>query len=362
VKNSPDSFDCSAVKRPGSEECGQHRRAPGRDTAEPGVLGYRRETAAAIRGFRPAEWSAAWVATAQVVRRIVAAVDPQDPQRARQLMRLVARLAAFVYNAGRPVGFSTLLGTELIDWFCESGCGGLRRSTREQFRRELERLARIVYGGGQAGLWASNRWRPYTAVELTALWWCAAGQRTEQLKRGYRMLLCLGYGCGLPARRIVDLRVCDVRSAAEDGAVRLDLPGGRAPAVCLQGWEGVLGAEITGMRPQEHLLWPGRAKRTSALVCELVRRCEHTDAPPLLVSRLQATWFTDLLLARTPFTSIAAQCGSGELALKTLARVLPYLPEADPGQAALLLRGSAPRPSASPPPGMRRLQGRTGTP
>ncbi len=356
------SPDFSAVKRPGSEERGQHRRAPGRDTAEPGVLGYRWEIAAAIQGFRPAEWSAAWVTTAQVVRRIVAAVDPPDPQRARQLMRLVARLAAFVYNAGRPVGFSTLLGTELIDRFCESGCGGLRRSTREQFRRELERLARIVYGSsGQAGLWVSSRWRPYTAVELTALWWCATGQRTEQLKRGHRMLLCLGYGCGLPTRRIVDLRVCDVRSAAEDGTVRLDLPGGSAPAVCLHGWEDVLRAEITGMRPQEYLFQPGRARRTSALVSELVRRCEHTDAPPLLVSRLHATWFTDLLLARTPFTSIAAQCGSGELALKTLARVLPYLPEADPGRAALLLRGPAPQPPASHLPDVRRLEERTGT-
>ena len=176
------------------------------------------------------------------------------------------------------------------------------------------------------------------------------------------MLLCLGYGCGLSARCIVDLRVRDVSSAAEDGTVRLDLSGGRAPAVCLHGWQDVLGAEITGMHPQEYLFQPRRTRRTSALVSELVRRCEHTDAPPLLVSRLQATWFTDLLLARTPFTSIAAQRGSGELALKTLARVLPYLPEADPGQAALLLRGPTPRPSASSLPGMRRLQERTGTP
>ncbi|MEO7616620.1 MAG: hypothetical protein ABIS86_21755 [Streptosporangiaceae bacterium] len=322
-----------------------------------------------IERFRPVELSKAWAVMEEEVRRIVARADPGSPELAQELLLVTARLAVFAHNDGYPPQAPVLLARELIDRFVTVGCGNLSKGTRDRYTRQLTKLREAVLQGRDhripaQTLWEISPWRPYSPEQMRDLWWWARGQRTELLRQGCKMLMCLGYGCGLLPPAIVDVRMRDVLRSGDRAHLEVVVQGEayRPPAVCLESWEDHLLAELPkNAEPGSPVFRPGSATRTVSLVSGLLARADLSpDTPTLQLSRLHATWFVGRIDARVPLDVIFAQAGPHTR--RTLDRVTPYLTATDPDEAARLLRTPAnlsiPGPRAAEPDRVIELCGR----
>ncbi|GAA0966127.1 hypothetical protein [Actinocorallia libanotica] len=299
------------------------------------------KSGAAIETYAPAGDPPGWPRVAGQVRATVALAAPAVPYAEDELMGVMAKLALFADAEGYPLEAASWLSREYIERFVLVGCAHLGEATRANYRSKLLRLREAVLGGDcatgtPARLSGSAASRPYSRAEQAALWAWAAGQPTEELRCGLRVLMALGLGCGLDSRDVLPLRARDVR--ATDGVV-VAVRGRRARmVVCRRPWERILAAEAARVEPERYLLRPQVANRGGNLVTNFVSRAHPApDTPALKTTRLRATWLVALINAGLPLPVIVA--AAGLQTLHGLSRILTHVHNVGPEVAATLLRG-----------------------
>lgn len=321
---------------------------PGGEVAPAGVWRWQDPVVAAVRHFRPAGSPPGWDRIAPEVRRIVLEAGPRDPAHARMLMRMVGLLALFAEDQGyRPAKAPAFLAAEVIDRFARKNLWHLSEATRRRYTSTLSQVALVVLGNAgkvkQPKLSSADDHRPYTLSEMAALWSWAGGQPTERLRRGCRVLLALGRGCGVGPREIVQARAHDVRRADDrEGPVYLTVRGpGAREVVCRRRWEDHLYAEARVFDGQSRYLFqPGCHNRGAGVLSAFIAQTSPAPATPVLrPSRLRATWLVDLLEAGLPLSVVVPTAGPD--AIRAIQRVLPYLAAAEAADAARRLRGQA---------------------
>lgn len=316
--------------------------------APAGVFRWQGPVLSAIRTWRPVGNPPAWTRVEAEVQRMAIEAGPIDPAQARTLMGLLARLAIFADDEGyRPAKAPVLLTPDMIGKFVQKANGHLSLGTCRGYKRTLLRVSEIVLGDAnkikQPKLSQADDHQPYTLTEMASHWSWAAGQPTERLRRGCRVLLTLVRGCGVEAGEVMKVRVPDVRRASDhEGPVCLTVRGpGERQVVCRRRWEDHLYAEARAFAGQAaYLFQPGCQSRTTSVITAFLAQTHPAPATPALkLSRLRATWFLDLIEAQLPVPVLLAAAGPG--ALKLMNRVLPYLSNGQADQAARLLRGEA---------------------
>lgn len=299
----------------------------------------------AIERYRPRLPGPIWEHVAPDCRRAVAQAKPATPKEARDWLGALAHAAAHAYAAGHPTKAEHLLTREAIEWYLATGYVHVDDSSRANRRGRLTKLRHALLGpdlvtGRPAAYSGSNSSRPYTRSEQAQLYSAALAQPTDELRYGFAVLLALGFGCALDSPEIIPLHTHDVREAP-NGAVAVAVQGARArPVLCRTAWAPVLTeatawAALPGearylFRPSSH------ARGTNTVTNFLARTKIPPGCPPLVMGRARATWLVDAVEARMHLPTLMA--AAGLTTLRSIDRVLPYVRNLSPEQAAAALK------------------------
>ncbi|MEU6750062.1 hypothetical protein ABZ914_27935 [Spirillospora sp. NPDC046719] len=304
-----------------------------------------------IDSYKPRGNPAAWARVRDEVRATVRAAEPLDRYTAGELMGALTKVALFADGQGLPADRKAWLSRELIERFTLVGIAASDR-TKANYRSKLLLLREAVIGsdcrtGKPIKLSASTQSKPYTPAEISALWSWAAGQPTEELRAGCKILLSLGLGCGLDSPEVIPVLAHDIRRSSartrhgvQDGAVVVAVRGARQRlVVCRRSWERVLEHEAARFDGQAaYLFRPGVRARTKNTVTNFVARAHSAPrTPQLKMARLRATWLVELIETNVPLHIIVAAAGLDTL--HGLSRVLPHVRPIAAGEASTILRG-----------------------
>lgn len=312
--------------------------------SSPGVLDWRNSVDLHIDAFRPRGAGPAWDRVAPEVRRAVKVALPGTTYTATQLLGALSKLALHADARGLPADARIWLSREVIDSFVEAGMPTLRGATRGNYRARLLRLREAVIGpdlatGNAARLSGSTASAPYGPGERAELWSWAGTQPTSVLRRGCKLLMALGFGCGLDSHEIVPLRAHDVRATTAGGPVTVNVRGRRARLVlCRRPWERVLADLAAEAEPGSWLFRPEASARAKNTVTNFLARTHSApDTPRLMMARARASWIVDHVDGNTPLSALIA--ASGVDTLHAFSRFMQYFAPLDPDAAQDALRG-----------------------
>ena len=290
----------------------------------PGIAGY-------IARWRPSSVSPQAAAFA---RDVVAAVAPQEQERAKNLLWAAGKLADYAIGLGLDPVPDVVLHPSVAERFtrCAPGLSGVaRRTLRTNLRFIARRVVPALYPQ-DAALPRERAKPPYTAAEIAGYLALADAQPTLSRRMRAAGLVCLGAGAGLAG---ADLRgVCGSDVICRSGGVIVAVRGARPRAVpVLSRYHGRLlaAAQFAGTTPVCGGTDPGRRNITTPLTRSL---SGGTGLPRLDTSRLRATWLAEAagLLGLATFMHAA-----GITCSQRLGDLLAALDPADEATAVVLL-------------------------
>ncbi|WP_435238806.1 hypothetical protein [Streptomyces sp. YPW6] len=294
-----------------------------------------------IAQYRPSNRPPAWERVANEVRTTVAQATPTTTHRARDLLTALTRIAVYADQQGHPADARLWLAPAMVERFTAAGCPEVTEATRANYRACLTALRTAVLGpdlpgGRPVPLSASDPSQPFSPNDKAGLWAWAGGQPTAELRRGLRLLLALGLGCGLDTTEIIPLRGPDVR-VLKDGSCVLAVRGTRARLIiCSRPFERTL-AEAARHADTSYLFRPASFARGPNTVTDLVYRASRDPrVPRLVMGRCRATWLVERMNVPIPLPVLLAAAGLDSL--HALSRLLPYLKGISAEQAHTTLR------------------------
>lgn len=257
-------------------------------------------------------------------RDVVGRLGPLRPARARPLLWVASRLAAWGETVGVDTSAAVLLRASVIERFVAVGMPHCSLSTRRTARANLRFIARRLGAAGSPeppSLWRDRLPLPYSPAEVEAFFALADAQPTDGRRHRLVALLCLGAGAGLDGR---DLRLVTGRHIERRaGGVVVVIEGERARVVpVLARYHAPLlaAAAFAG----DGFVCGGRdAKRRNVVAPLLASIAGGADLPRLEMPRLRAMWLCEQLRrSRVPELLAAAGVGHSQRVLD-LARTLP---------------------------------------
>jgi integrase len=296
------------------------------NAAEAGIAGY-------IARWRPSSVSPQAAAFA---RDVIAAVAPQEQERAKNLLWAAGRLADYAIGLGLDPVPDVVLHPSVTERFtrCAPGLSGVaRRTLRTNLRFIARRVVPALYPQ-DAALPRERAKQPYSAAEIAGYLALADAQPTAARRMRAAGLVSLGAGAGLIRADLRAVRGTDV--IARSGGVVVTVRGARPRVVpVLSRYHGRLlaAARFAGNAPVCGGADPSRRNITTPLTRSL---SGGTGLPRLDTSRLRATWLADVaeLLGLATFMHAA-----GITCSQRLGDLLAALEPAGEAEAVRLLGG-----------------------
>ena len=289
-----------------------------------GIAGY-------IARWRPSSVSPQAAAFA---RDVIAAVAPQQQERAKNLLWAAGKLADYAIGLGLDPVPDVVLHPSVAERFtrCAPGLSGVaRRTLRTNLRFIARRVAPALYPQ-DAALPRERAKPPDSAAEIAGYLALAGAQPTAARRMRAAGLVCLGAGAGLIRGDLRAVRGTDV--ICRSGGVIVAVRGARPRAVpVLSRYHDRLlaAARFAGTAPVCGGADPGRRNITTPLTRSL---SGGTGLPRRDTSRLRATWLAEAaeLLGLATFMHAA-----GITCSQRLGDLLAALDPADEATAVALL-------------------------
>jgi len=297
------------------------------DAPGAGIAGY-------IARWRPSLVSPRAAAFA---RDVVAAVAPQERERAKNLLWAAGKLADYAIGLGLDPVPDVVLHPSVAERFtrCAPGLSPVaRRTLRTNLRFIARRMVPALYPQ-DAALPRERAKQPYSAAEIAGYLALADAQPAASRRMRAAGLVCLGAGAGLIRGDLRAVRGTDV--ICRSGGVIVAVRGARPRAVpVLARYHGRLlaAARFAGTAPVCGGADPGRRNITTPLTRSL---SGGTGLPRLDTSRLRATWLAEVaeLLGLATFMHAA-----GITCSQRLGDLLAGLAPAGEAEAVILLGGT----------------------
>ena len=292
-----------------------------------GIAGY-------IARWRPSSVSPQAAAFA---RDVIAAVAPQEQERAKNLLWAAGKLADYAIGLGLDPVPDVVLHPSVAERFtrCAPGLSPVaRRTLRTNLRFIARRMVPALYPQ-DAALPRERAKQPYSAAEIAGYLALADAQPAASRRMRAAGLVCLGAGAGLIRGDLRAVRGTDV--ICRSGGVIVAVRGARPRAVpVLARYHGRLlaAARFAGTAPVCGGADPRRRNITTPLVRSL---SGGTGLPRLDTSRLRATWLAEAaeLLGLATFMHAA-----GITCSQRLGDLLAALHPAGEAEAVILLGGT----------------------
>jgi integrase len=294
------------------------------NAAGPGIAGY-------IARWRPSSVSPQAAAFA---RDVIAAVAPQDRERAKNLLWAAGKLADYAIGLGLDPVPDVVLHPSVAERFTRSA-PGLSEVARRTMRTNLRFIARRVVPAlypQDAALPRERAKQPYGAAEIAGYLALADAQPTAARRMRAAGLVCLGAGAGLIRADLRAVRGTDV--ICRSGGVIVAVRGARprvVPVLSRYHDRLLAAARFAGTAPVCGGADPARRNITTPLTRSL---SGGTGLPRLDTSRLRATWLAEAaeLLGLATFMHAA-----GITCSQRLGDLLAALEPADEATAVALL-------------------------
>ena len=290
----------------------------------PGIAGY-------IARWRPSSVSPPAAAFA---RDVIAAVAPQEQERARNLLWAAGKLADYAIGLGLDPVPDVVLHPSVAERFTRCA-PGLSQVARRTLRTNLRFIARRVVPAlypQDAALPRERAKQPYGAAEIAGYLALADAQPTAARRMRAAGLVCLGAGAGLIRADLRAVRGTDV--ICRSGGVIVGVRGARprvVPVLSRYHDRLLAAARFARTAPVCGGTDPGRRNITTPLTRSL---SGGTGLPRLDTSRLRATWLAEVaeLLGLATFMHAA-----GITCSQRLGDLLAALDPADEATAVVLL-------------------------
>lgn len=274
-----------------------------------------------------------WAAIHEFVRAAVADCMGRIPYAPRVLLRVCSRHVRWCWRAaGLPLERGVVFHPEVVGEFIDHGCPDWSRPTAANARSLLLRMSgELMPPGSQPvrlpPMWAAHPLHPYTATEVSALRSWAAGQITQTRLVQCHVLLALGFGAGLSAVEVADLRTGHLHVDAD--GVLVEVVGRRARFVpVLAEWESVLiDLADAAMRPDLYVFGGPRRKTSHKNTVTNFVRATNTGRVYPRLQRMRVTWIVGHLAAGSPVKALMQAAGVDSL--DALNRYLRFVPDAD---------------------------------
>jgi hypothetical protein len=250
----------------------------------PGIAGY-------IARWRPSSVSPQAAAFA---RDVIAAVAPQERERAKNLLWAAGKLAGYAIGLGLDPVPGVVLHPSVAERFtrCAPGLSEVaRRTLRTNLRFIARRVVPALYPQ-DAALPRERAKQPYSAAEIAGYLALADAQPAAARRMRAAGLVCLGAGAGLIRAGLRAVHGTDV--ICRSGGVIVAVRGARPRAVpVLSRYHDRLlaAARFAGTAPVCGGADPGRRNITTPLTRSL---SGGTGLPRLDTSRLRATWLAEI--------------------------------------------------------------------
>lgn len=163
-------------------------------------------------------------------------------------------------------------------------------------------------------------------------------RKEKRRKRGddAMVLLALGFGAGLSAQEVMNVRAGDVEST--EIALLIHVREGRARTVpVLRRWEKAIAKLATTVEPADYLFKPGRAGSGKNLISNFVADSRGSGVYAQ-TQRMRSTWLVTHMNACTPLPELMEAAGVDSL--EALTRYLPFVAPTLPSDARSRLRAA----------------------
>lgn len=289
--------------------------------------------AAAIANYTPDLPPEDWAVIRGCVRAAVTDCHDNTVYSARELFKAATRHVWWCWRtAGLSLERAVVFHPEVIGEFIDRGCPDWSRPTAANRRSLLLRMSELLLPPDARPvrlppMWAANPLYPYAPAEVAALRSWAVGQITQTRVVQCHVLLALGFGAGLSASEVADLRTGHLHVDSE--GVLVEVVGRRARLVpVLAEWEPVL-ADLADAALRPNLYVFGGPRRTVShknTVSNFVRATNIGRVHPSL-QRMRVTWIVGHLIAGSPVKALMQAAGVDSL--DALNRYLRFVPDAD---------------------------------
>ncbi|MFF1876602.1 hypothetical protein [Leifsonia sp. NPDC058230] len=243
-----------------------------------------------------------------------------------ELLRAVSALVLWSNANSVAIELEKVFARDNIVAHIEGGLTGFGQGTRTNRRSQLLRVAEALLEPSLApralpALAASDPTMPYTEEEQAALLEWARKEKRARRGDDAMVLLALGFGAGLSAQEVMNVRAGDVE--VTDGAVMVYVREGRVRVVpVLRRWETALGRRAAALKAEEYLFKPGRDGAGKNLISNFVAKA-RVDGVHAQTQRMRSTWLVQQMAACTPLPELIDAAGVDSL--EALTRYLGFV-------------------------------------
>ncbi|MFF1876600.1 hypothetical protein [Leifsonia sp. NPDC058230] len=253
-----------------------------------------------------------------------------------ELMLATTRLAQWSAERNIELRHDTVFAESVLNDFIREGLPTHTDASRGNVRAQLRRVREALHEGrGHAHrLAAAEPLAPYSEAERSGFTEWASRQKKTEFKRDARTILALGFGAGLSAGEIGEVRAENV--VDDDQGVQVVVAGERARTVqLLKAYEARVRSAAKAVKPHEYLIRPQRVSTPKNLISNIVDRGVASELGPQS-QRMRATWLVRHLEAGTPVAVLMQAAGLESL--KGLTRYLEFVTPIPSDRARAALR------------------------
>lgn len=289
--------------------------------------------------YEPMQPDPVWYEVREFVLSAVAKCSGRTPYDDRDLLIAATKLSSWAWEtAGLDLDVEVVFRRDLIANFVAVGASEYRPAGRGNLRSQLLRMSEVLLPGVNARklqpLPPSDPTRPYRPMEQVSLRAWAESQSTAARRANARVLLSLGFGAGLSATEIGNLRVGDIVMDT-DGVVIRVMGDRRRDVPVLARWEADLAARTEELASDRWAFRENHKAFYPNLISNFVNRSSVTVVRPQ-TQRMRTTWIVTHLTLGTP--ALALLRASGVDGLGALSRYLKFVSPPDESEARRWLR------------------------
>lgn len=282
-----------------------------------------------------------WNEIGDFISAAVEEAGPAIPYRQGELLRAATGLTLWAWQtAGLPLERAVIFRRHTIERFVAEGLAHYTNSGRTTRRSQLLRMAEFLLGPKvmpprMRPIGLPEALAPYTHGQMASFKSWAATQSPHDRRVNAEVLLSLGFGAGLAAREITNLRVGDIH--LDDHGVLVEIGGDRPRTVpLLHEWESALIAFVKEHRSTDWAFLPGRTKAYKNVITNFIYWSGTTEETPQ-TPRMRSTWIVHHLTGGVHVVPLLR--AAGVQSLEALARYVKYVPDVGPDEARAALRG-----------------------
>jgi hypothetical protein len=250
------------------------------------------------------------------------------PYTATELRRAVTGLVHWYLGALGPQSLvrAKVFARNVIVEYIATGLPSFGYATRTNRRSQLLRVAEALLSPELAPramptMAPSDPTIPYMPDEVASLTRWAKGEKRKGRGADALVLLALGFGAGLSAAEVMNVRAMDVRS--RNGAVLIRVTEGRVRTVpVLRQWESVVADRVVELEAGAFLFKPGREGASKNLISNFVART-NTSGVHAHTQRMRSTWLVLQMGAVSGLPELVEAAGVDSL--EALTRYLQFV-------------------------------------